>query len=142
MSISEWPRWIISSVTDHFDEGLTDINLYVNNQKVEEDHQTVIIDIDHDFEKHDSNNYTIEVRLSIVVQIVDDSDIYSIADINGTILTLLKSIPIYRYGLDSSLFGCLQPISKVRINNLGRIQPANQVQRSIIEQEFKMIAKE
>jgi len=122
--IEHLDRWLASSIAKHFSSNLpNDFVFYIQGQirqVVENSTRTEIeLRLDEIIIEQCASN-VIEVSLFAIVSIesiINQLDIWKHKRDIGTMRQLFTSIPIYKYGDDSSYVGCLQLQNQVQENS-------------------------
>lgn len=137
-------RYIKASIVKHVDANRDGIKLSVDGQKRStkstETYMNLRID-NFDYVDESSGGYKCTLTVSInIVHCMNDNNIYDIFDAIGTVTDALnQSIHVYKYGGDSSHFGCLRLVNPIRTVNYGQLNPSQEIQQAVIEADYKMI---
>lgn len=140
-----WQRWIKASVVKNFEN--PDIPMTADGDDrnpVEKDFIEVRMDGPR-FYSDGRDKYRIWLAINVVVQSVMGKDTYNHERNIGHAQVLFKdNIPVYKYGDDNELLGCLRLIDNgingefLRTNNLGQIEKTYRLQQATIEGHYRM----
>jgi hypothetical protein len=121
---TNWPKWIKASIAKHFDSNRGGITLFVEGQKRPATESTERFELRVDGPDVNQTGpvyYTLDTVVNILITSVsNETNIYRMDALKGIILNAFtSSIPIYKYGGDSTLLGCLQLKSQIDTRDLG-----------------------
>ena len=158
---SNWSRWITASVNDHFasqsgivkledwSSGDSDLPLIVRGQQFETDTDRmdlVELRLDGpDFAEVSINHYHAYIEVNTLIQsVISETDIYKMARSIGIVQACFTDIPLYKYGDDDSLFGCLTLIAnptgtkgnRLEVSQFGQIDPRLKLEQTTIEGHY------
>lgn len=121
---ANWPQWIKASVAKQFNDNRGGITLFVEGQKrpATEDRERFELRLNGpDYKQTGPSAYTLDTVVNLLITSVsNETNIYRMDALKGIILAAFSSsIPVYKYGDDDTLLGCLQLKSQIDIRDLG-----------------------
>lgn len=149
-----WPRWIFSSVTQHFDVNLGDYDIFYEGQKRNaENYQTDLIEVRMDgpiFNQLGPTEWLAKIEVNLLAQsAIDDHDFHKIHKMVGVAATgFAVGISVLKYGDsiadDESLIGCLDLIQDSRsreylvVSHFGQLDPDKQIMQATVEGHYEI----
>ena len=128
------PKWIISSIADHFDKRRDDLFMHVEGTKRKDPTTSSWFELrfngpDRELIGKDRYRFTITINCA-VISLLDEQDAYSIHSASGKVAkAFTSSIPIYKFGKedtdDSSLVDCMNVRGKILTNVYGQENPSD-----------------
>jgi hypothetical protein len=138
---SDWSRWIFASLSNHYYNQRQGIPLFIEGQyRSETVSNFAQFRIDGPFfEEINYAYWKVELTAAILIQIVwNDQDLHKLQRMLGVFQAACDSqIGLFRYGEDSSKFGCLNRVGPVRTNQLGQIQSAVKIAQGVVEARYQ-----
>jgi len=160
-----WPRWIFSSICDHFSTQ-SDIELYQDHSRGDAKYPLLIEgqNFDTNRVKHflelrvdgpviaeiSKDWFHIGLEINILVQsTMTDTDFHNIHEMVGVVAASFTAINLYKYGNgdddDDSYFGCLKLLQmpkatrgdNLQIRHFGQIDPRLKIQQASVEGHYK-----
>lgn len=152
MSIQEeLVRWIIASISKHFDDRKGSIDLFIEGQirDTSDLKDFAELRIDGPYITEVSNGfYRIYVEINVLVQSsFDQQNYHRIYNTVGKIVTIFeKTISIFKYGTgsndDDSLLLCLNLLGdigkreRIQVSHFGQIEPKTGIYQSTVEAHY------
>ncbi len=149
-----WPRWIFSSVTQHFDANLGDYDIFYEGQKRNaEQYTSDLIEVRMDgplFMQLSPTEYHAKIEINLLVQsAIDDHDFHKIHKMVGVgAAGFAVGISVFKYGDsavdDESLIGCLDLIQDRQnreylvVSHFGQLDPDKQVMQATVEGHYEI----
>lgn len=152
----EIPRWIFSSISDHFQTAADAASypLFIEGQHRDTNKQTDYLELRQDgpsMVEVSNGVWIITIEVNILVTAgMDDADYSKIHDgVGVTANAFDRTIPVYRYGTgandDDSLVGCLHLDQSLRgdkrtvqIRHFGQINPKDMLMQATVEAMYTM----
>lgn len=144
---SNWSRWIVASLSVHFDNERQSIPFYVEGQiRPATIYDFAELRMDGPFFHEVNQDYWyVDVNPAILIQIIQSNETHKLERYIGIFsAAFTKSICVYRYGDgpndDGNQFGVLvmQPDSPVRVDKFGQVQSATRIAQAAIETRYRM----
>lgn len=150
--VSNWPRWIIASIAQHFNAGRQGLVMFLEGEDHEENISDYIeLRIDGPYILELSRKYyQLDVEINVFVMSSKNAeDLYKIYRDCGTVAACFSgAIPVFKLGDgiddDQSLLGCLvMPRTKdqreaLRISHFGQVSAVTPILRSSVEGHYQM----
>jgi hypothetical protein len=119
-----WPVWIKASIVKHFDSYRGGITLFVEGQKrpATESQERFELRLNGpDYIQTGPKFYTLNAIVDLLITSVsNETNIYRMDALKGIILkAFTSSIPVYKYGSDDTLLGCLALKSQIDVRDFG-----------------------
>lgn len=149
---SNWPRWIVASVAQHFDAGRQGLPMFMEG----EDHEENVADyielrIDGPYILELSRQYfQLDIEINVfVISSKNAEDLYKIYRDCGTVAACFSgAISVFKLGDgiddDQSLLGCLirsnshDQREAVRVSHFGQVSAVTPIMRSSVEGHYHM----
>jgi len=130
------PRWVKASVSTHFKKGLDAQDVYMHMERA----GRITAGLTHWVEFRMDGPYTTKVSSGLwshffevntmIMDKLDEKNMYRIEDLKGLCLSLFVEIPIFRLGEgafdDGSYIGCLKPYfgkrDKIKVSDFGTVE--------------------
>ena len=142
-----WPRWLFASITKFFDTNKSTLSMYfegLERNSFQDLPNFVEVRIDGPyFTEVSKGNWKTYVEVNALVQShISETDFHKIHKDVGKVVTIFdNSIPLYKYGDDSSLFGCLDLLQsrseRIQVSHFGQIDPDKRLMQATVEGHYQ-----
>jgi hypothetical protein len=151
-TIQNLPRWIFSSVSEHFNDRKQGLHLYIEgfHRATRTEKDFIELRVDGPYLTELSKGYwKVYSEINVLVQsAMDDEDYHRVWKDIGIVAVAFSNIPVYKFGDgpddDNSLLGCMNLINnardkeKVQVSYFGKIAPSAEVHQATVEGHYEM----
>jgi hypothetical protein len=141
-----WSRWITASLYKHFNDRRQDVPFFVEGQirpSTVGEFAEYRMDGPY-FNEINSHYWYVDVLPAILVQIIQDTNIYKLERFTGIFASAFETdISVRKYGDGNGELGCLSlvPGTHIRVDKFGQIQAATRIAQASIEARYQMKLK-
>ena len=150
-----WPRWIISSIIEHFRLRRQGLPFFVEGTHRDDikDADGIELRIDGpNITEENKNYFYLDCEINILISsIINDINFYRIHEDVGIVSAAFTDIQVFKYGEgiddDQSLLGCMKlkqssgDKDKIQVNHFGQISPEIKLLQATIEGHYRLILR-
>lgn len=146
------PRWMLASISRHFDLQKGSYHLFIEGQKRETNKYKEWLELRQDgpyYAKLKPRRWQAYVEINVLVSCsMTDQEYHDIYRMVGLVSTMFGTIGVYRFGPDSIIdtedfIGCLELVTdnkreQLKINHFGQIDPKENLLQATVEGHYVM----